>query len=484
MRVSILTAVCLVTFLGCADMSGPDSDRGIRIVGGADKSDTVLSLLPAALIVEIHDSTGAVAPLGTVVRFTAMARSGVAEVTLGALTSTAFGTFATGTTDQSGRTAVLVKLGTLAGTGRVVIHVPTLGLVDTARYTVQAGAPIRVSVSPRDTVGYVGKTMTLRIGQTDQFGNARTDPVTVAVSGSGATITPTGIFSATATGRYTITVTGEKGSGSGAVSVVPEGRLAIVRTGGTLSLELVDLDGSHARKLTDVVTGGIGVRPAWMPGGRSLIYSTLVTGVQQLYVTDTNGVARPFFATPPPNVTHQADAKPTTDGQWVYFAAYDSRCVASPYCLYRSRVDGSSPELIGSSATAGSELRPSPSPDGSKVAYSTGSFFSGSVRVFDVATRTTSALSPSGINPAWSPDGRLIAYVASGGGSLSVVNPDGTGVRALNSKAYGTAQITWTPDSKFILAQSASVWELIDVSTGASLPLAPLTAAVISAVMR
>ncbi|MBK6308210.1 MAG: hypothetical protein IPF47_21775 [Gemmatimonadetes bacterium] len=47
----------------------PPPVRGVRILSGADVTDSVGARLLQPLIVEVHDSAGALAPLGTVVRF-------------------------------------------------------------------------------------------------------------------------------------------------------------------------------------------------------------------------------------------------------------------------------------------------------------------------------------------------------------------------------------------------------------------------------
>ena len=41
----------------------------LQIVAGANVTDTIQSILPQALVVEVHDSTGGIVTPGTVVRF-------------------------------------------------------------------------------------------------------------------------------------------------------------------------------------------------------------------------------------------------------------------------------------------------------------------------------------------------------------------------------------------------------------------------------
>lgn len=438
---------------------------------GANITDTVASPLPQALIVEVHDSTGALVPAGTVVRFSSVLRSpplGV-EVYVQPLTTQSFGTFATGSTDAAGRASVLVKFGTLAGTGRIAISVPTLALLDTARYTITPGNPARVSILPADTLVYAGKSFAFRGGVTDQFGNTRAEPVTWTVSTAGVSVSTSGVLGATTTGRYSVIAAAGAGTDTSFVTVVPTGRLTATQfSNGGPVVSMLDLDGSNLRVLASVADGGIGVNPVWMPSRGAIIYSTYTGGLQQLYIVDTLGVSQRFFPTGIPNVTHQAEPRPSFDGKWLFFTAFDSRCTNSDYCLYRSRIDGSQPELIGTAAMSGGGLRPAPSPDGSRVAFVQGS----TIRVLDVATKTLATWTVPGTSPSWSPDGTEIAYV-SVAQNITVVRADGSSSRTLTGgRTYLNGPVSWTADGKYLLARSASnVYDLIDTKTGIALPL-------------
>ncbi len=241
------------------------------------------------------------------------------------LDSQFFSAFAVGSTDAAGRTAVNVRLGTLAGPARLIVSVPILGFVDTARYTVLPGAAASVTVFPRDTALYQGRSYTLRGGVTDQFGNARSDPVAWTASAPGMSVTSAGVVTGLQFGRYTITGTAGTRSATASVGVVPSGRLTAWKADAGRIIA-VDMDGSNYRELEPINDGGIGAHPRWIPGTNSVIYTHYDGTIQALHVAEEGGSVRRFFSTLPPEVSHQAEPQPSANGEWLYFSAYDTRC--------------------------------------------------------------------------------------------------------------------------------------------------------------
>ena len=490
MRPRIWLIGTILAGASCHDSSGPGGSSGprLRLISGYDLNDTVTARPATPLIVEVRDSSGALARQGTVVRFT-----GVPTATFGpemfveSLTSTTFTNFATGETDASGRAAILVMFGVAAGPARIAISAPTIGIQDTARYTVAPGRPARITLAPADTALYVGHTFTIRGGIVDRFGNVRPDPVTYTgpafgVSVSTATV---GLVTASAVGRYSVTGTAGSAMESIAVSVVPQGTMVAVRDGSSGSRIIsVGLDGSGLRDLTGVADGGIGPKPRWIPGTNTIIYSHYDGTYQVLRTVDQAGNVATLIANPPSTMTHQAEPSPSASAPVLYFSAYDSRCSTFVYCLHRSNIDGSAPELLGG-LIAPNEVtwRPAASPNGSKVAFVT----SGAVvKVFDYATKTTSAWSVPGQNPSWAPDGSRIAYSALGAAELRVINPDGSNQRAITSgpRRYDGGPISWSGDSKWLLARSDfGTVDLIEVATGTVVPL-PFTSAYSNASLK
>jgi Tol biopolymer transport system component len=455
--------------MACGESTAPSVQIGIQFVAGNSVTDTAGAILTQALVVEVHDSSGVVPPAGTIVRFSSIVEGFTAAAVIAPLTSTFFGTFLASATDENGRSSVLVRLGFKAGTARILVTVPTLGLIDTATFTVLPGNPARVTITPIDTLLYVGRTYTAVGTVQDAYGNPRTESVSWS-STSGVTVSSTGVVTATTTGRHTITGTAGSVTGNASVSIVPELQLAAWEFGIDSRIVSMDLDGSNRRVLASVDDGGIGSHPMWIPKTSTIIYTTFDGSIQTLRTVDQSGVVNAFIASPPPAMmSHQAEPTPSADGNWVFFSAFNDACgSAGDYCVHRATSNGTSVTLLDAGYPS---RQPAPAPDGSKVAF-TRSDFSGSIRVLDVTTNTVSAWSVAGQHPAWSPLGTKIAFVA--GGRIHLMNPDGSAVTALTStqRTYTSSPIGWSPDAKWIIARSNfGVLDLIDAATGTALPL-------------
>ena len=136
-------------------------------------------------------------------------------------------------------------------------------------------------------------------------------------------------------------------------------------------------------------------------------------------------------------------------------------------------------------ADGGQNVQPAWSPDGTLIAYHSNR--GGGIWVMPARGGVARQVAAEGSRPAWSPDGRRIAYQsdehvdvtpsafgASAGSTIWVVNPDGTGARAMTSSARplgGHASPAWTPDGRFIGftvfdgGRENGAW-LVDTSTG------------------
>ena len=460
---TLLFASAVASCGGGSDSTQPPPApvRGLRVLIGG-QTDTTFAILAPGLRVEVHDSSGALAPTGTPVSIAAVGDVQPKPVQVATDGSTDFRDSAVVDCDAAGLATVTLRLGTAAETARVVVAVPSLRLLDTLTYAILPGQRALARILPGDTSIVVGKSAQLRVAVTDVWGNVRNEPLApwafVSVDSLVAT-TPDGVITGRTVGTSSVAIKGPNpllADPGAIVLVVPSARI-VVEEGSPLGLWLADADGTHRRLLARV--SGVfdslflGTRPQWMPDHGSIVYANTEHGHKVLDVVDTNGVVRPFFAQPPPNITDAAQPSVSADGEWLYFEAIDSRCSTTFYCLYCAKIDGTAPELLGTPAAAGTSLHPSSSPDGSRVAIATGYLGTGGIHVFDLATRSLSTWSESGFSPAWSPDGSVIAYVADHGGSMpgAIVRPDGTGQTDLTHVISTFNFLEWSHDGQYLV---------------------------------
>jgi hypothetical protein len=187
------------------------------MISGASGTDSAFAILPAPLVVEVHDSSGRPAKAGTPVRFEPLSHEngyipdvgtvGIPEVFVRAPNDIGFGGVMPleYPTDAFGRVLVQVRLGVRAGIARMRISSPTLGGDDTVRYTVVPGNPNSITLTPYDTAVTAGASVAFRGVSIDRGGNPRADPITWSVSPNTIDISPSGVVSATKVGQYTVT---------------------------------------------------------------------------------------------------------------------------------------------------------------------------------------------------------------------------------------------------------------------------------------
>lgn len=465
--------MALATALAACGTDSPSSPavpkyRGIRIVSGTSATDMPLATLSTPLVVEVYDSAGVLVPAGTLVRFEAQSRDGIPELHVGALSQLDWFPLAVGTTDAMGRTGAMVRLGWRAGQARVAIVVPTLGLRDTARFTITAGAASAVELEPSEAALFVGRSFALNGRVTDAWRNPRSDPVSYSSEAAGVSVTSSGMVTASAIGRYMVKATAGELMDSSFVSVVPPGTLAAfdIAVG---EVVIVELDGNGRARRASAEDGGLGVRPRWMGTTRRVLYSTVVRDTQEIFVSEPDGSTRPFFPARPASISTAGDASPSADGAWVYFSAIGSGCTRpGDYCLHRARADGSGVEALSESrAMPGMTRRPSASPDGRYVAFQFDVAIGPWIKVLDVQDHVVFPWGFPGVSPEWSPNGALIAYTAYNG-DVMVLNPEDVTTRVLlTGRGYLASDgIAWSPDSKWILCQRPEGATLVNVQSG------------------
>jgi Periplasmic component of the Tol biopolymer transport system len=500
-RVVFLTAAGAI--VACGDATGTHTP-GLYVRSGADVSDTVLATLGNPLVIEIIDDEGAPLP-GVVVRFQAVPLSGGRSplwsrtwVALGDSVGRTGLEFIFDTTDSNGRATSYVQFGVVAGSGTMVtVNAPALGLDATAAFTIQPGAPAGVIVAPRDSAMYVGGSYALRGAVVDRWGNPRTDPVSyhAATTSSAVDLDATGKISAREIGRSYAVVTAGAWRDSAWVSVVPQGRIAAVRahriTGDTAYFVLMNIDGTDASRFP--INYWAQPRADWAPSGAKLVMEDgghFGAADNHIVLFDADGTTHSIVDT---TLGLQVEFYPqySADGDWIYFAGGRPNLQGHTE-LWRVHPDGTGAERIGEAAGYyEGDTQPSPSPDGRHVAYTTDRYpccYGLTVRVLDVETGAIDSLGAQngtplpGLTPRWSPvDANLIVYGNANDNynnvyalTLYAMRPDGSGRHAITPPDVAVRpSFDWSPDGKWIIAQSfdTNALELIEVGTSRILPL-------------
>jgi len=116
-------------------------------------------------------------------------------------------------------------------------------------------------------------------------------------------------------------------------------------------------------------------------------------------------------------------------------------------------------------------LAPSPSSDGTRLSITIGN--PSYIRVFTLGLRLRVVMGDSGAHAPLVARGETIAFVQQYGGTVSVVNSNGTGAHQVSpvGRSYEEGSLTWSTDGAWLLARAAGTLELINVSTGTTLPL-------------
>jgi Tol biopolymer transport system component len=231
---------------------------------------------------------------------------------------------------------------------------------------------------------------------------------------------------------------------TGRVTVIPAGTIAW-----TLHPENLAFGTISEVRLTVPAGGGAA---SWEPGkgrvvasrnGALLIVDTL-GNIQALQTPGFTGVTWPEWS---------------TDG-WIYFHGNQGASTA----IGRVRPDGTTIQTIA--ATLGAQM-PTLSPDGNSLAYA----LPGGLVIRDLTTGSIRSLANTNaaLTPRWSNDGQWIAFTVGQFGDLMVVRPDGTQLQRVAVSIH--AGLTWSPDSRWILARGQSTAVLVDMTTPTVLPL-------------
>jgi hypothetical protein len=478
-RVHLLLGALLVS-VACSG-GGTEPSRltpGLHFVSGNGVSDTIGAVLTQALVVEVRDQNGQVVS-GVVVRFESISATpgyGAWETLVGGLDQPTRGIFTSDTTDSRGQAMAIVQLGNRAGVARTAILAPVYGFVDTAEFTARPGNAARITVNVRDTVAAVGAAYPLGAAASDRFGNPRpTDVVTYTPTSNVVSVDATGGLKALAFGRGTVTIHAGTFTDTAWISVVPDLTLAVVSGRPSRAVGTIKLDGSQFTSLS--TTNDAVLMPRWSrTGTRIAFYEGDPNSNARVHTMDLQGNRSPLLSPQPTDPRAEFFPRYSADGQWVYFTGLSA--TSYTWNVWRAHVDGSGAEMIASSPDA-IYREASPSPDGTRVAFTAGSVIS----TIDLSTHAITSLNVAGDFPEYSPDGTKILFLAGSGDGkqLAVMNADGSNVRTLAGRTYGLySSPSWSSDGKWIVlggtsfVGTGSIPDLVNAATFEVIPLTTL----------
>ena len=463
--IGVIALAGMAVIGGCGDSTRPSAAATLRIVAGADATDTITAPLIQALVVEVKEGDHPLA--GTLVRFTSEPIdpkdpwSG-ASAFVAPPGRNVYGSFAVDTTDDSGRAYASVQLGVRAGPAAIVIEAPDAGVEGTAHYTVTPGNPFRIAALPHDTAVYAGSSFASRSTALDRYGNPVDTALSYASLGPAAVIASGTVQAAQLGGGRIVASLGTLAD-TMFVAVIPDMTLGAADARGAIVMVRSDGSGYQVLVRPPPVGWGYPTTTEWTPQGTRLVfdhaygYGALQSvSLDSVIDTLTSGDTRAIYP----------DVSP--DGGSVYFSK--SVDVYS-WRIYRVHIDGSGEEELPATAQQNA-IAPSLSPDGKQLVFGSGD--GGTLVILGIASGEMTKLPTRGMSPAWSPDGRRIAYLNSSTGRLFTMAPDGSDSRMEgDTSSIYSFSIDWSPDSKWLIARDNShdILELVQIGTNFVYPL-------------
>jgi len=223
-----------------------------------------------------------------------------------------------------------------------------------------------------------------------------------------------------------------------------------------LDLYLMDVDGSHVKRLTDNFLTD--VFPAVSRDGSHVAFTRDIHGYAQVFVLDLRDRRVTMLTHARANSGLPAWSP---DGKRIAFAT--DRNAPGGDVIYVMNADGSEQHAVTHNLPSANDAWPSWAPDGKRLAFAreTGS---GSaiytVRLSgDGLTRLTRDEHSLDTQPAWSPDGREIVFESDLfllPGQIFAMRPDGSGRRQLTDPSVGaSSRPSWSSDGKLIAFMSS-----------------------------
>ena len=223
---------------------------------------------------------------------------------------------------------------------------------------------------------------------------------------------------------------------------------------------VMDADGSNIQRLTTAKTdtGSWQGQPVWSPDGRRIAFVSDRDGNLEIYVMDADGSNIR-------QLTHTPDGEQmpnwSPDGKQIVFVLKPT--TGGSEGLYVVNADGSNVRRLAHYECVYVN-RPIWSPDGGKIAFSSGVQFpdgewESNIYVIDADGSNVQRLTQhagSNHQAVWSPDGKQIVFDSTRNGNweIFVMDADGSNVQRLTHNDKVDARPVWSPDGRRIAFHS------------------------------
>ena len=235
----------------------------------------------------------------------------------------------------------------------------------------------------------------------------------------------------------------------------PDGdRVAFVRTDNEFNSEIFVVNRDGGTGLTNISnSASADVMPSWSPAGGRIAFVTDRAGFQDVFVvnSDGTGVRRITPVDPSPAVTTEwwpAWSPSNYPGGQVI--AYSST-IDGTADIWTTTVDATTTRTERLTGTDDSDIHPTFSPDGTRIAFERRDANTGDIDIviLTLGSRALQTVRLAGqqLAPAWSPDGSLIAFASNHDGDVDLeiytMNADGTGVTRRTTNGTFDLRPTW-----------------------------------------
>ncbi|OHV20270.1 hypothetical protein BBK14_08535 [Parafrankia soli] len=230
----------------------------------------------------------------------------------------------------------------------------------------------------------------------------------------------------------------ERQIGTGDNPVLAPDASRVAYTGPDGEILSVRPDGTDSRQITDEPDGSSD-HAAFSPDGRTVAYTRNIGGV---FLVGADGSGRRRIST----VRDAYELSWSPDGTQLVFRRGNDQS------LHILALDGSVRNLTGSPVPGAAAVEPAWSPDGGTIAFSTSA--GGIYLISPNGGDARQVAGPGTWHPSWSPQGSLV-FVQDDGvgdffaatGPVHVMNPDGTGNRALGGQPASSV-VRWAPSAR------------------------------------